>query len=53
MLMAMSIAQQGSGFPFFGISTFKYLCSKDIKEIEVAVEETPDPTIRKLIEEVC
>ena len=50
--MAMSIAQQGTGFPFFGMATFRYLCSEDLKEIELLLEETPDPIIRKLIEEV-
>ena len=50
--MALSIAQQGTGFPFFGLATFKYLCSDDLKEIEVSVGETPDPIVWILIEKV-
>ena len=49
-LMAMFLAQQGSGFPFFRTSTFWYLCSKDITSIDVVVEETPyHETKRSLI----
>ena len=51
--MAMSICQGGSGFPFFGRAVFNYICSQDIAKLVVATEETPDPNIRKLIEEVC
>ena len=50
--MAISITQQGTGFPFFGLATFKYLCSDDLKEIEVSVGETPDPIVWILIEKV-
>ena len=50
--MTMSLAQQGSGFPFFGSSTFGYLCSKDITSIDVVVEETPDHETRNLIKKV-
>ena len=51
--MAMSLAQQGSGFPFFGNSTFSYLCSQDISNIDVAVDEVPDHETRTLIMQVC
>ena len=50
--MAMSLAQHGSGFPFFGKSTFRYLCGEDTANIEVVNEETPDPVIRNLIKQV-
>ena len=50
--MAMSICQGGSGFPFFGKATFDYICSQDIDKLVVVTEETPDPLVRKLIEEV-
>ena len=48
----MSLAQQGSGFPFFGNSTFLYLCSQDISNIDVAVDEVPDHETRTLIKQV-
>ena len=51
--MAMSIYQGGSGFPFFGKATFDYICSQDMDKLAVIAEETPDPIIRKVIEEVC
>ena len=51
--MAMSLAQQGNGFPFFGSSTFLYLCGKDISTIEVPVDEVPDHKTRTLIKQVC
>ena len=51
--MAMSIYQGGSGFPFFGKANFDYICSQDIEKLVVDTEETPDPSVRKLIEEVC
>ena len=50
--MAMSIYQGGSGFPFFEKATFDYICSQDISKLVVIAEETPNPLVRKLIEEV-
>ena len=45
--------QGGSGFPFFGETTFKYLCNEEIDKLEVIIDETPDPDSRMLVEEVC
>lgn len=53
MLMAMSICQGGSGFPFFGRATFDYICGKDVERLITVVEEIPDPETRQLVEEVC
>lgn len=53
MLIAMSIYQGGSGFPFFGKATSDYICSEDIEKLIVIAEEAPDPIVRNLIEEVC
>ena len=52
MLIAMSIYQGGSGFPFFGRATFNYICSQDVERLIVRVEDITDPDTRKLVE-VC
>ena len=49
--MGMSIAQQGSGFPFFGLTTFKYLSNADISSLDVVFEDT-HPQIREFLEKV-
>ena len=50
--MAISLLQEGSGFPFFAPPIYQYLCGADIATIEVAMEDIPDFEVRNLIEEV-
>ena len=52
MLMAMSICQGGSGFPFFGKATFDYISGQDVESLVATVEEVPDTDMRKLVEDV-
>ena len=53
-LMAMSIPQQGSGLPFFSMTTYNYLSksNSDIRAFEVILEDIPDPEVRAFLEEV-
>ncbi len=41
-LMAMSLGQEGSGFPYFSPSVYKYLCGVAPKNIEVEEDVIPD-----------
>ena len=50
--MAMSISQQGSGFPFFSLTIYKYLSNTDISTYEVIIEDVPDPEIRAFLKRV-
>lgn len=51
--MAMSLAQGGSGFPFFSPCVFKYLCGVDISSIPIQHNQVPDPDAMELLEKVC
>ena len=48
----MSILQQGSGFPFFSMTTYKYLTNSDISGYEVILEDVPDPEVQTFLEKV-
>ena len=50
--MAMSIAQQGSGFPFFSSTTYQYYANKDIATFDVILEDIPNPEVRRFLAEV-
>ena len=52
--MAMSIPQQGSGFPFFSKTTYNYLSktTNNINDFQVILEDIPDPEVRMFLEEV-
>ena len=41
-LMVMSVAQGGSGFPFFAPCVFDYICGMEVNEIFVDVHHVPD-----------
>ena len=51
--MAVSLKQQGVGFPFFGKTTFSYLCGMEMDQVVTIIEETPDATVRMLIKDIC
>ena len=48
-LMAMSLAQDGNGFPFFAPSMFDYICGKDVGEITVDINHVPDYEARDFL----
>ena len=48
----MSIPQQGSGFPYFTMTTYNYLNNSDISTFKVVLEDIPDPEVRLFLEEV-
>ena len=52
MLIGVSIAQGGSGYPFFAPSTFSYLCGKDVCSIIVGREEIADPEVEQTLQKV-
>ncbi len=49
----MSLAQGGSGFPFFASCVFKYLRGDKIYDINVPLSEVPDPEVKAILEKVC
>ena len=52
-LMGMSIAQEGSGFPFFSHTGYKYLCNEDVGSLDdITIEDVPSPDARNLLEKV-
>ena len=51
-LVAMSLAQGGSGFPFLASSVFKYPKGDSIYGISVPVWEVPDMEVRAVLEKV-
>ena len=53
MLMGISIVQGGSGYPFFGPSTFSYLCGNDLPSIAVGRNEIADANVEHMLQEVC
>lgn len=48
-LMAMSLSQSGSGFPFFASCMFDYICGKDVNEVTVDINNVPDYEARDLL----
>ena len=51
--MGMSIAQQGSRFPYFSQAAYKYLCNEDVSTLEVITADVPAPDVRNFLEKVC
>ena len=50
--MGMSIGQQGSGFPFFSLTSYKYLTKpEDISKYDVVLEDI-HPQTREFLEKV-
>ena len=48
-LIAMSLSQDGSGFPFLSATTYKYIVGGDISRLNPTDEEVPDIEIRQLV----
>ena len=51
ILIGMSFAQQGSGFPFFSPTCFKYLSNQDIANYEIDLQDVHQQT-REFLEKV-
>ena len=52
-LMAMGLANGGSGYPYMAPPMFEYLCGADIAEICVTDLDVPNLEVRQLIQKVC
>ena len=50
--MGMSIAQEGSGFPFFSHTGYKYLCNEDVGHLDIIMPDVPSPDARNFLEKV-
>ena len=50
--MGMSIAQQGSGFPFFSWTAYNYLCGDSTNDLELTIADIPLTNARNFLEEV-
>ena len=51
-LMAMSLLQQGSGFPYLAPPIYQYISGAELSEIDVSVEDVPSFELRNIIEKV-
>ena len=52
-LMAMSLLQQGSGFPYLAPPVYQYISGVEVSKIDVSVEDIPNVELRSIIEKVC
>ena len=48
----MSICQGGSGLPFLAEPVYKYVCTGELGEIDIAAEDIPDPSLKFVIQKV-
>ena len=53
ILMAVSLVQGGSGYPFFAPAIFEYLAGTDICAITPSLQDVPSAEVQQLIAEVC
>ena len=51
--MSMALAQDGTGFPFFAGCMYQYISGKEIKDIEVDIDEVPDYEVYQFLTKVC
>ena len=50
--MAMSLAQGGSGFPYFASCIYQYLQGVSLQEVSVRIDDVADYDVRVLLEKV-
>ena len=50
--MAMSLVQEGSGFPYIAPPVYKYLCSAEFSTIEPTVDDVQNLEATSFIEKV-
>ena len=51
-LMAMSLAQEGSGFPYIAPPVYEYLCGAQLSTIDPTVEDVPNLEVKSSTEEL-
>ena len=51
-LMAMSLLQQGSGFPYLAPSVYQYISGVSIPSIDVSIEDVSNFELRSIIDKV-
>ena len=51
-LMAIALAQGGSGFPYIAPSVFKYMSGINISDVAVTIAEVPNFEVRAVLENV-
>lgn len=51
-LMAMSLVQGGSGFPFFAQPMYEYLCGVDPSSVNISVNDVPNSDAALLLQKV-
>lgn len=51
-LMAMSLVQEGSGFPYIAPPVYEYLCGAELSTIDPTIEDVPNLEVKSFIEEV-
>lgn len=52
VLMALSIANGGVGFPFMYKGVYEYICGKDVNEVATSEEVIPELTVKETIRKV-
>ncbi|XP_019859560.1 PREDICTED: uncharacterized protein LOC109587781 [Amphimedon queenslandica] len=52
LLMSASLAHGGSGFPFFSLSVYDYICGKEIRDIDIDIESMPNGEAFYLLKEI-
>ena len=50
--MAMSLAQDGSGFPFFAPPLYQYICGTEISSVKIAADDVPKVEVKAFLDEV-
>lgn len=50
--MAMSLVHGGSGFPYFAVPVYNYLCGMDIQCIKVNTYDIPEMEVKTLLYQV-
>ena len=51
-LMAMSILQQGSGFPFIAPCVYQYISDVSLSSIDISIEDVLNVEVRSIIDKV-
>lgn len=50
---AISIAQGGSGFPFFAKAVYDYFITGNLSMIHIKIDELPVNLLRHVVQQVC
>ena len=51
-LMGTSLMQCGSGYPFFNVAVYDYICGKDTNSLFVDYSTIPSDTFREIVGKV-